>query len=435
MRAFGNELRPFGAVRAAARRRGTFEVAKQALRGKLNRRKGILDFVSDALRDLLPGGGFLSAEEFGEVVDDDDESRIAAARAERADGDGGVMKLASARDFEFLGSDAHAERAAHELEDAAGGVFAQKLGERSGRGSAVAEHSRGGGVDAVERAAGVERQDAGGNVFEDGFHQFAAALDFFEGLLKALCELVNAFARFAELRGHLIEGADQGAQLIMGVRGDAILEVAACDLLGGLDESLNRDGDALGEEQRYPGGGEEEQQRNQEQAEQDLVLKETQMLILRRVGARLGLDTAKARDEILRNAASDHEPAARIRSAAREVQFAANLPDVRAAGKILNLAERRAGRKRGCAGGFGAGFVDAPHDVKLGIGPRGIAAKTALASRSGKPRNNISSKTVEALVFLVSHLGDQFAALLIGNFERLGKPDGHGAVDKRVTEE
>src|SRR5487761_109434 len=378
MRAFGNELRPFGAVRAAARRRGTFEVAKQALRGKLNRRKGILDFVSDALRDLLPGGGFLSAEEFGEVVDDDDESRIAAARAERADGDGGVMKLASARDFEFLGSDAHAERAAHELEDAAGGGVAQKLGERSGRGSAVAEHSRGGGVDAVERAAGVERQDAGGNVFEDGFHQFAAALDFFEGLLKALCELVNAFARFAELRGHLIEGADQGAQLIMGVRGDAILEVAACDLLGGLDESLNRDGDALGEEQRYPGGGEEEQQRNQEQAEQDLVLKET---------------------------------------------------------KILNLAERRAGRKRGCAGGFGAGFVDAPHDVKLGIGPRGIAAKTALASRSGKPRNNISSKTVEALVFLVSHLGDQFAALLIGNFERLGKPDGHGAVDKRVTEE
>ncbi len=102
MSTLGNERGQVGAIFAAARGRGAFEMAQEALRGELNGREGIFDFVGDALGDFLPSGGFLRAEELGDVIDNDDEAGIGAAGAERADGDGGVIQAPSGRNFEFL---------------------------------------------------------------------------------------------------------------------------------------------------------------------------------------------------------------------------------------------------------------------------------------------------------------------------------------------
>jgi len=63
----------------------SFEVMEDALRGELDGRKGILDLVSDAARDLLPSRGFLRAKDFGKVVEDENVTGIGAAGTERAD--------------------------------------------------------------------------------------------------------------------------------------------------------------------------------------------------------------------------------------------------------------------------------------------------------------------------------------------------------------
>ena len=67
-----------------------FEVMQNALRGKLDGRERILDFVGDAAGHFLPRGGFLRAQHFGEVVEHEHKAGIGAARAQGADGDGQV---------------------------------------------------------------------------------------------------------------------------------------------------------------------------------------------------------------------------------------------------------------------------------------------------------------------------------------------------------
>jgi len=57
------------------------EEAREALRRELNRCERIFDFVRDAAGNLLPRGGFLRAEHFGEVVEHENESGVGAARA------------------------------------------------------------------------------------------------------------------------------------------------------------------------------------------------------------------------------------------------------------------------------------------------------------------------------------------------------------------
>ena len=108
---FLDETSEFGI--AGSRRGGIFaaaiEKAREALRGELNGRERIFDFVRDAAGDFLPGGEFLRAQHFGEVVEDQDETGIGAARTERAYGNGKVQNAACDDRFDFAGDDAHAQ--------------------------------------------------------------------------------------------------------------------------------------------------------------------------------------------------------------------------------------------------------------------------------------------------------------------------------------
>jgi hypothetical protein len=201
------------------------EKARQPLRRELNRRERILDFVRDAASDLLPRGGFLSAQHFGQIVEHEDEAGVGAARAERADGDGKVKDAAGDDRFDFTRDDAHAEAAAHEELNGAGGFGAEEIFEGFDVACAAAKHARDGRVFAEDVAFGIERNNAGRDVFENGFHQLAAALEFLHSLLKVAGELVDLSARVAELRGHRVERADENAEFVLRLLGNLIVEI------------------------------------------------------------------------------------------------------------------------------------------------------------------------------------------------------------------
>ncbi len=191
-------LRGIGAV--------ALEVARQSLRGKLDRRQRILDFVRDALRDFLPGRGLLRAQQVGQIVHDHHVAAVGAARAERTDRHGRVQQASGGRKFEFLRGGAQAQRPAHQNVNGARAFLTQQLREGNGLLGAFAEHAHRGGIDAANRFGLIDGDHAGGNIFENGFHQRAAALEFLDGLLQVLGEDVDLAAAVAELLGHAVEG-------------------------------------------------------------------------------------------------------------------------------------------------------------------------------------------------------------------------------------
>ena len=259
---------------------------------------GIFDFVGDAAGDFLPGGGFLGAEHFGEVVEDEDVAGIGAARAEGTDRDGEMEDAAVDDDFDFAGDDAHAQRAAHQVLDGAGSVRAEEVVERLLFARGGAEHADDGGVGAQDGAIGVEGNDAGGNVFEDGFHELAAALEFLDGLLEVAGELVDLRAVVAELRGHGVEGAHQDAEFVLHLIGNLIVKIAGGNFAGAFGEGLNGNGDLFGEKQGHPHDGEEEKDGEKGEDEQHLAFQRAEVLFFGVILGGLRLDGVEAFKEI-----------------------------------------------------------------------------------------------------------------------------------------
>ena len=134
---------------------------------------------------------FLRAKHFGEVVEHQDKAGIGAARTERADGDGEVQDASGDDGFDFAGDHAHAQRAPHQQLHGARCFGAQQFLERLNVARGFAEHARDGGVFAQDAAVGVQGNDAGGDVFQNRFHQLAAALEFLNGLLEISRELID----------------------------------------------------------------------------------------------------------------------------------------------------------------------------------------------------------------------------------------------------
>jgi hypothetical protein len=129
-------------------------------------------------------------------------------------------------DFDFAGDDAHAQSAAHEGLHGAVWVGAEESFERLDTVFGDVEHSKKGGVGALDHAFSVEVDDARGNIFEDGFHKLAAAFEFLNGLLEVAGELVNLRAAVAQLRGHGVEGADEDAEFVLHLLGNLVIEIA-----------------------------------------------------------------------------------------------------------------------------------------------------------------------------------------------------------------
>ena len=156
--------------------------------------------------------------------------------------------------------------------------------------AASAKHAEHGGVGAQNGAAGVEGEHAGGNIFEDGFHQLATTFEFLNGLLEIAGELIDLRAAVAELAGHGVEGANQDAEFVLRLLRDLILEIAGGNLTRAFSERLNGYGDLFGEKERDPSDGEEQQHGEEEENQEHLALEGAQILFFRVVFVSLRLD-------------------------------------------------------------------------------------------------------------------------------------------------
>ena len=182
--------------------------------------------------------------------------------------------------FNFARDHAHAQSAPHQLLQSAMRVRARPVLPASPLLSdAHGEHARQSCVGALNAPSGIQVNDAGGNIFEHGFHQLAAALEFLHGLLKVACELVDLRAAVAQLRGHGVERADQHAEFVLRLFGNLILEIAGGNFARALGKRLNGHGNLLGEEQRDPGGGGKNQKREEEEDQQHLPFEGAQILL------------------------------------------------------------------------------------------------------------------------------------------------------------
>ena len=162
-----------------------------------------------------------------------------------------------------------------------------RSGKRASLPGRLAENRHHGGIHARDLAGTIERNHARGNIFEDGFHQLAAAFALFHGLFEAARKLVDLPPPFAKLFGHAIERTDQRAQFVLRLHFDAVVEISPGNLARGLRERLDGHGYLLGKKQRDPGGGKDQQQSDERQCHQDLALIGPQVLLLLGVSLRL----------------------------------------------------------------------------------------------------------------------------------------------------
>ena len=274
------------------------EEARKALRGKLDRREWILDFVSNAAGDFLPGGGFLRAENFGQVVENEDETGVGAARAEGTDGNGKMQDAARDDGFNFARDDAHAQAAAHQELHGARGFRADHVFERLNVSGRTAEHAGDRSIFTKDGAVGVQGNYAGGNVLENGFHQLAASFEFLNGLLEIAGELIDLSAGIAQLRGHGVEGANKNAEFVLRLFGNLIVEIAGGDFASAFGEGLNGNGDLLGQEQGNPHEREEKEHGEETENQEHLALEGAQVLLLFVVFLAVRLDFREARQKI-----------------------------------------------------------------------------------------------------------------------------------------
>jgi len=129
--------------------------------------------------------------------------------------------------------------------------FFQGAGVFGGR----AEDFCDGGIDAGDVALGIEGKGAGGNIFENGFDELAAAFELLNGLLKVVGELIDLRTGVAELGGHAVEGANQRAEFVVSLFGDLVIEITGGDFASAFGEGLDGHGDLFGEVKGDPENG------------------------------------------------------------------------------------------------------------------------------------------------------------------------------------
>src|SRR6266446_151467 len=434
-------LRKFVSLLAA------LEEKRQALRGKLDGREGIFDFVGDAAGNFLPGGGFLRVEHFGEVVEDENVAHVGAAGAEGADGGGEVADAAVYDDFDFAGDDAHAKGAAHEGLHRAMRVWAEQGFERLDAFLGDIEHAEECGVGALDCAFGVQIDDAGGNIFENGFHELAAAFKFLHGLLEVACELVNLRAAVTQLRGHGVEGADEDAEFVLHLFGNLIIEISGGDFARAFRKGLDGDGDLLGEEHSDPHGGGENQKSEEEKNEQHLPLQSAQILLHVFVIRGLSLNDVPALEEIGARAIGGDEhsllgPVESDRNMGGEITFIFGLPDFDAAGQSVLQSALFAADAADVVGAvfllvvanhaaFDELAFGVEHPGSVETGGKGVFEKD-FRSFTGVLRGLIA-QGVEARKHAVAEIVQELLRFFRGDFERPGEPATEGAVEQGIA--
>src|SRR5580698_9974916 len=351
--------------------------------------------------------------------------------------------------FDFTRDDAHAEAAAHKQLNRAGGFGAEKLFERFDVAGAAAEHVRHGGIFAQDVAFGIERDDAGRNVFENGLHQLAAAFEFLNGLLQVARELIDLRARIAELRGHRVERADQDAELVLRLFGNLIIEISGRDFARAFRERLNRHDHLFREKCGDPHQRKEKQHREEAEDQEHLALESAKILLFLVVFVAMRLDVGEAREEIRAREVANGDRANWLafverRNASDEIVLAPRFPNFDAGWKRLHRLAHNADAFADLRGAiFGlivanhstanhvAVFVENPERIEAGFKSvlqnffRGFAGiGLDLAREIAQARERAAAEIVH-----------QGLRLLGGDFERAREPAAERAIEQRIADD
>src|ERR1700682_1453022 len=182
--------------------------------------------MSDSPRDFLPRRRFLRAEHFRQIVEDEDVSGVRPARSKGTYGNTEMQHTSGSDRLDLPGDHSHAQGSAHQIVHDASRIRPEKLFERVIVSAAYVEHPGNGSIQAKNGARGVERNNARGNVFKNGLHELAAALELLHRLLQVSRELIDLRAAVAQLRGHAVKGAHQDSTLILSLLRDLVIKVA-----------------------------------------------------------------------------------------------------------------------------------------------------------------------------------------------------------------
>ena len=212
------------------------------------------------------------------------------------------------------------------------GVGDRRADERLAGG---AEKRLGGRVDDRDDAAPVEADHGGRNPGEHGFGEAAPAVD-------EVGRGGQAVVLAAQLRGHLVEGLAEMGEVALGLAHRHLgVEVAARDLVGGMDEAPDRRDEPVGEIQPEPDRREQHDQRDQREHRGEGDLDALAPAVDRQVLDRRGARDRRELDRERVHLAGDEEVCALV---LRQLQHRSEHPafaghDADRIGRVLRLVE------------------------------------------------------------------------------------------------
>ena len=205
-------------------------MAPQPLGAQLDRRQRILDLVREPARHLAPGGDLLRADERRDVVEHQHDAFRRPALADERRRHGRQMNLLAVASHGNLlrGRLGHGAARTREQRRQRPEIGPVEHGERglADNRARQAEQPRRRAVDRRDRAAGIDRDDAGRDALQNGLDVAAALLHLEMLALELDRRPVDLAAARRQLARHRVERVDERAELVVALRLDALIEAA-----------------------------------------------------------------------------------------------------------------------------------------------------------------------------------------------------------------
>ena len=345
-------------------------MAADLFRRQGNGGERILDLVRHPPSDLPPGELLLRAQQFGGVLQHQHVAVMgafdAAAGFQQRDRDLQVHGASAARavprgcHLHLARGRAHAMAAPQQvvkLFHRLGGEDFFDGGADEGGLAAGVEHLRESAVGQHHTAPGVQRGNAIGDGLEHRLQFAAACFQRGVGLGELGIGSLDRLAAAFQVGGHMVEAADQFAELFGGALSHATRIVAGGDRLHCVGQRFHRLGHLLGEVKRQPTGGEQRQAGQHQQQQQVQIAHLAALAVGDPVVVHRFLEVRHGGRHALRHGQSRHHRAALLNGGGTKcVVHAAHREDgkVRALGHPqdggVQVARRMHRDRRSCGG-------------------------------------------------------------------------------------